>query len=159
MRIRTLAMVTVATTLLLVGSATTGSAQQMPGHDMSAMMAGPHHTLALAYHESLAAFARGLQGSLAKATSVDVSLVRPAVADMPRSVDMMQRHHQAQMARMTMMPDSAMRAMTGHGTALAGHLAALDAEVNTATPNRDKVLEHTAEILKIGADMHPRAKP
>ncbi len=172
-------MVAAATTLLIVGATATGMAQaptmapgNMPEHKagmhdmpgMSAMMAGPHHTLAMAYHDNLATFARALQ--VAKSKTVDLDLARPAVAEMRRSLDQMQQHHQAQM---TMMGDSTKQAMSAmmqhmetHLTTVAGHLTGLESEVNAATPDRDKVMEHVTEILKECAamsPMHPKAKP
>jgi hypothetical protein len=138
--------------------------QGMPG--MSGMMGGPHHVLAMAYRDNLATFARALQGQVTQSKTVDLDLARPAVAEMRRSFDQIQQHHQAQM---TMMGDTTKTPMSGmmqhmetHLTALAEHLTALEAEVNAGTPDPKKVSEHTTEILKECAGMSAmpaKAKP
>ena len=127
---------------------------------MSGMMEGPHHVLAMAYRDNLATFAKALQGQVAHSKTVDLDLARPAVAEMRRSFDQMQQHHQAQMTQMATMGDStkarmagAMQHMETHLTALSEHLTALEAEVNAGTPDPKKVSDHTAEILKQCAGM------
>jgi hypothetical protein len=167
--------------LLMSGATATGMAQtpspppgKMPQHQenmpgmpgMSGMMGGPHHVLAMAYRDNLATFARALQGQVAPLKTVNLDLARPAVAEMRRSFDQMQQHHQAQM---TMMGDSTKPAMSGtmqymktHLTALSEHLTALESEVNASTPDPKKVSEHTTEILKQCAGMSAipaKAKP
>lgn len=136
----------------------------MPG--MSGMMEGPHHALAMAYGGSLVAFARALEGQVTHSTTVNLDLARPAVAEMRRSFDQMQQHHQAQMTMMGDQPKpamaGAMQHMETHATALSEHLTALEAEVNTNTPDPKKVSEHTREILKHCAGMSgmpAKAKP
>ncbi len=169
-----------AATLFLVvsGVAATGMAQttkpspaKMPQHQegmkgMSDMIVGPHHVLAMAYRDNLATFARALRGQDTQSKTVDLDLARPAVAEMRRSFDQMQQHHQAQM---TMMGDRArppmpptMQNMKTHLTALGEHLTALESEVNASTPDARKVSEHTTEILKQCAAMSAmsaKAKP
>jgi cytochrome c556 len=167
--------------LLMSGAAATGMAQapapphsKMPRHQegmkgmqgMSDMMGGPHHVLAMAYRDNLAAFARALQGQVTQSKTVNLDLARPAVAEMRRSFDQMLQHHQAQM---TMLGDSTKPAMSGtmrhmetHLTALGEHLMALESEVNASTPDPKKVSEHTTEILEQCAGMSampPKAKP
>lgn len=161
--------------LLMGGVAATGLAQaptpppgKMPQHTeamkgmqgMTGMMGAPHHVLAMAYRDNLATFAKALQGQVAHSKTVDLDLARPAVAEMRRSFDQMQQHHQAQMTQMAMMGDStkapmagAMQHMETHLTALSEHLTALEAEVNAGTPDPKKVSDHTAEILKQCAGM------
>ncbi len=163
---------TVAAALLILGAATSAMAQtpppppgKMPEHPepmkdmqgMSGMMAGPHHVLAMAYRDNLATFARALQRQVAQAKTVDLDLARPAVAEMRRSLDQMQQHHQAQMA---MMQDHSMPSMSAtrqdmatHLAALGAHLTALESEVNASAPDPKKVTEHTTEILKQCAGM------
>jgi cytochrome c556 len=161
----------IATTL---AQTTTPSPAKMPQHQepmkgmqgMSGMMEGPHHVLAMAYHDNLATFARALRTQVTQSKSVNLELARPAVSEMRRSFDQMKQHHQAQMA---MMSDQTKPAMSGtiqqmesHMTALGEHLTALESEVNAGTPDPKKVSEHTTEILKQCADMsamHGKAKP
>ncbi len=162
--------------LLMSGATATGMAQtptpppgKMPQHQegmpgMSGMMGGPHHVLAMAYRENLATFARALQGQVTQSKIVNLDLARPAVAEMRRSFDQMQQHHQAQM---TMMGDQTKPPMSGtmqhmetHLTALSEHLTALESEVNASTPDPKKVSEHTTELLKQSAGMSAMpAKP
>jgi hypothetical protein len=132
--------------------------QDMNGmQDMRGMMVGPHHVLAMAYRDNLATFARALRSQLAQSKVMDLDLARPAVAEMRRSFDQMQQHHQAQMTMMASHPDSsmsgAMQRMEAHLTALGDHLAALESEVNASTPDPEKVSEHTTEIMKECAGM------
>lgn len=183
MKTRQHSLVLAAATLLLVmgGVTATGMAQttkpspaKMPQHQedmkgmqgMSDMMGGPHHVLAMAYRDNLATFARALRGQDTQSKTVNLDLARPAVAEMRRSFDQMQEHHQAQM---TMMGDRAkppmsqtMQNMKTHLTALGEHLTALESEVNASTPDARKVSEHTTEILKQCAAMSAKsakAKP
>ena len=156
--------------LLMSGAAATAQAPtpppgKMPQHQegmkgmegMSSMMGGPHHVLAMAYRDNLATFARALQGQVARSKTVDLDLARPAVAEMRRSFDQMQQHHQAQM---TMMAEHAKPPMSGsmqhmetHVSALSEHLTALEAELNAGPPDPKKVTEHTTGILKQVAGM------
>lgn len=127
---------------------------------MSGMMEGPHHVLAMAYHDNLVTFARALKTQVTQSTSVNLEIARPAVTEMRRSFEQMKQHHQAQM---TMMGDPSKAQMTGqskaqmtemmkkmetHIAALDQHLTALETEVNASSPDPRKVSEHTTEILK-----------
>ena len=140
---------------------------KMPPHreGMHDMMGTPHHVLAMAYHANLSTFAKVLQEQVTNSKTVDLDLARPVLAEMRRSFEQMQQHHQAQMTQMPMMVDSTkgqMQHMETHLTALGKHLAALDSEVNADTPDLKKVLDTTAEILKQCAGMaamHAKDKP
>ena len=152
--------------LLMSGAAATGMAQtpapaKMPQHQegmkgmrgMSGMMGEPHHVLAMAYRDNLATFAQALRGQVNQSKTVNLDLARPAVAEMKRSFDQMQQHHQAQMAMMGDSPkpemSEAMEHMKAHLTALDKHLSALESEVNAGTPDPEKVSEHASEILRL----------
>ena len=141
---------------------------------MGGMMSGPHHALAMAYGENLAAFARAVNVDAKRSNMVNVELARPATAEMRRSFDQMKTHHQAQMAAagsMTMdssamsrsarrdsmmkksMPNHSaqmmkMDDMQAHMTSIETHLGMLESEVAANSPNATKVVAHTAEILK-----------
>ena len=163
--------------LLMSGATTTGMAQtpkpssdKMPQHPegmkamgdmpgMSSMMEGPHQVLAMAYRDNLVTFARAVRGRDSSAKAVNLDLVRPAVAEMRRSFDQMLQHHKAQMAMMGAPTDPAMAGkmpdMETHLTAIREHLAALESEVNTGTPDPTKISEHTSAILKQCAGMSP----
>lgn len=124
---------------------------------MSGMMGGPHHVLAMAYRDNLATFARALGGQVTQSKTVNLDLARPAVAEMRRSFDQMQQHHQAQKAMMAdhMTPpmSETMQRMETQLTALGEHLTALESEVGAAAPDPKKVSGHTSAILKQCADM------
>ena len=100
---RQLSMVAAAAmlaTVLTIGTAVTGMAQTpTPSHDkmsqhkdgkpgmkdmhgMSGMMTGPHHVLAMAYHQNLATFAKSLHEQTMQASSVNVEFARAAVTEM-----------------------------------------------------------------------------
>ena len=137
-----------------------------PGHEgMSGMMGGPHHAMAMAYGDNLATFARTLRDQVAQSKTVDLDLARPAVAEMRRSFESIQQHHQAHMALMGPADSTMLRMMHHMDSAMAGvgkHLTELEAEVNSAAPDPRKVTEHVTEILKHCDGMsgiHGKAKP
>lgn len=80
---------------------------------MQGVMTGPHHALAMAYGENLATFARAVHADAVRSNMVSTELVRPATAELRRSLEQMKAHHQAQMStvgttmRMPMAKDSA----------------------------------------------------
>ena len=172
------ALATAGLMALVLGAATTSASAQDPKpargerpmqHEgMRSMMVQPHHVLAMAYRDNLVTFAHAVQNQGTRMKTVNLTLVRPAVAEMRRSFDQMRQHHQAQQAAMgdsTMMPrgmrgDSAKKAMapmmedmTRHLTAIEGHLAALETEVKSDAPDAARVTEHTSAILKESAGM------
>ena len=136
------------------------------GHEgMSGMMNGPHHGMAMAYRDNLATFARTLRDQVTQSKAVDLDLARPAVAEMRRSFDSIQQHHQAHMATMGT-ADSTMRRMMHHMdsamAAVGKHLTALEAEVNGSSPDPRKVTERASEILKLCdgmSGMHGQGNP
>lgn len=164
--------------LLLAGTSAPVSAQatkpaktRMPEHEgattgMAAMMASPHHRLAMAYRDNLATFARVLQKQVQQSRTVDVSLARPAVTEMRRSFEQMREHQQAHMTTMADHPDTPMsgmmKQMEERRASLNDHLIALESAVNASAPDRQAVSEHTAEVLKHCVAMSPmaaKAKP
>lgn len=172
------ALATVGLMALVLGGATTSATAQDPKPEragrpmhqdgMQGMRGQPHHVLAMAYRDNLVSFARAVEGPGTRMKTVDLTIVRPAVAEMRRSFDQMRQHHQAQQAAMgdsTMMPmgmrgDSAKKSMatmmkdvTRHLTAIDGHLTALETEVKGDAPDAAKVTEHTSAILKESAGM------
>ncbi len=130
---------------------------------MKGMMEGPHQVLAMAYRDNLVTFAHTIARKGGETPAVNLDVARPAVAEMRRSYDQIQQHHQAHMAMMT---DAAkgsmaetMEHMTKHLAALGQHLTALESELNAATPDPKDVAEHTREILKECdgmSTMHPK---
>jgi polyhydroxyalkanoate synthesis regulator phasin len=164
-------LATIAAAFLIVSGATAISQQgqsgippsskqskgKMPKHQqgmmgMSAMKQEPHHVLAMAYQDNLVNFAKALRHHAAEAKTVNPEFARAAVAEMKRSFDQMQEHHQEHMKTMdekmkAQMADM-MKQMDAHHSAIREHLAALDKEVQTSAPDAKGVSEHVAEILK-----------
>lgn len=172
------ALATVGLMALVLGGTTTSATAQdhkparagrpMQQHGMQGMMGQPHHLLAMAYRDNLVTFAQAVEGPGTQMKTVNLTLVRPAVAEMRRSFDQMRLHHQHQHAAMsdsTTMPmamrgDSAKKSMatmmadmTRHLAAIDGHLTALEAEVKGDAPDAASVSAHAAAILKESAGM------
>ncbi len=120
--------------------------------DMSAMKQEPHHLLAMAYKDNLVNFAKALRHHAADAKAVNPEFARTAVAEMKRSFDQMQQHHQDHMKTMdekmkAQMADM-MKQMDAHHSAIQEDLAALDKEVQTSAPDSKSISKYVAEILK-----------
>jgi hypothetical protein len=119
---------------------------------MSAMRKEPHHLLAMAYKDNLVNFAKALRQQAAVTKTVNPEFARAAVAEMRRGFDQMQQHHQDHMKTMdekmkAQMADM-MKQMDAHHLAIKEHLAALDKEVQTSTPDAKSISKYVAEILK-----------
>lgn len=119
-------------------------------HDQMMMAKGPHHALAMAYHQNLAAFAKALHEQTAGAASVNAEFARAAVAEMRRSFDLIKQHHQEHMK--TMSPEmhakmgGMMQKMETHQAELNSQLGALEQEVKSATPDGKKVSSLAASV-------------
>ena len=112
-------------------------------HDQMMMANEPHHVLAMAYHQNLAAFAKALHEQTARASSVNVEFARAAVTEMRRSFDQMKQHHQEHMRTMSTemhtKMSGMMQQMETHQTELNNQLTALEQGVQSATPDPKKV--------------------
>ncbi len=134
-------------------------------HMMMEMAKEPHHILAMAYHQNLAAFAQALHEHTVKAGSVNVEFARAATTEMRRSFDQMNRHRQDHMHAMsaemhTKMADM-MKQMETHHTELNNQLTALEQEVQAATPDAKKVSSLAASVhthLDAMSKMHEGGK-
>jgi polyhydroxyalkanoate synthesis regulator phasin len=164
-------LATIAATILMVSGAAASSQQEhsgmppssqqsqdtMPQHqqgmmDMSAMMREPHHVLAMAYKDNLVNFAKALHHEANQTEPINPEFARAAVAEMKRSFDQMQQHHQDHMKTMdekmkAQMADM-MKQMDAHHSAIQEHLDALDKEVHTSAPDSKSIATHVAELLK-----------
>ena len=150
-------LATIAAAILIV-SAVAATSQQKPGEmphgkmDMSAMKQEPHHLLAMAYRDNLVNFANALRQQAAAAATVNPEFARAAVAEMKRSFDQMQKHHQDHMKTMdeNMKAQMAekMKQMDAHHSAIQDFLAALDKEAQTSAPDSKSISKYVAEILK-----------
>jgi len=119
-------------------------------HDQMMMANEPHHVLAMAYHQNLAAFAKALHEQTARASSVNVEFARAAVTEMRRSFDQMKQHHQEHMqtmsAEMHTKMSGMMQQMETHQTELNTQLTALEQEIQSATPDAKKVSTLAASV-------------
>ncbi len=122
-------------------------------HDrmVMAMANEPHHVLAMAYHQNLATFAKALHEQTARASSVNVKFARAAVAEMRRSYDQMNAHHQEHMQTMSAevktKMSGMMKQMETHRSELNAQLMALEQEVQSATADPKKVSTLAASVL------------
>jgi hypothetical protein len=119
-------------------------------HDHMMMVTEPHHVLAMAYHQNLAAFAKALHEQTASEGPLNIDFARTAVSEMRRSFDQMKQHHQEHMAGMSAemraKMDAKMGATSGmmekmqtHQADMNTQLTALEQEVNSASPDAKKV--------------------
>lgn len=120
--------------------------------DMAQMMREPHHALAMAYHESMAVFAKALRQHAEQNNAVNGDFARDALAEVRRDFDQMERHQQEHMKTMTAemrsQMDAMMKQMEAHHAKIRENLEALEKETAVETPNRARVAELTAEMLK-----------
>ena len=127
----------------------------VPQHDMSPDMAAmarePHHLLAMAYHESMAAFARALQIGAEGTSSLDGAFARDAVAEIRRSFDLMERRHQSHMETMSgatrAQMEALMKDMEPRHARIKEHLVALERETAVSNPDPKVILEHARALL------------
>lgn len=147
--------------LLLCGATTNGMGQtssppagKTPGrqHNMKrleGLPGGSHHAQAMAYRDTLATLARALGAQVRGATTVNLDLVRPQVAEIRRRLGQIQEHHHLQMS---MVGDQAKPDRMEHFETrlaeLAEDLTALESEVNAGTPDSKKVAAEATEIVK-----------
>ena len=129
------------------------SGKKSPGMmDTSAMKQEPHHVLAMAYKENLENFAKALRHEAGQTKPINPEFARAAVAEMKRSFDQMQEHHQDHMKTMSDQMKAQMadltKQMDAHNAAIGEYLAALDKEVQTAAPDAKSVLKDVDGILK-----------
>jgi cytochrome c556 len=138
-------------------SQSTTQGKKAMSHDQMSMANEPHHVLAMAYHQNLAAFAKVLQKHAAGANSVNVGFARAAVTEMRRSFDQMKRHHQEHMqtmsADMHTRMSGMMKQMVTHQAELNGDLTALEQEVRLSTPDAKRVSRLAASVHSHGTSM------
>lgn len=130
--------------------ATTPHAKGEPGHDMKMMRREPHHLLAMAFHQSLANFAKALGEGTKHSGTVNSEFVRTAVTEMRRDYDAMKQHHQAHVLTMSAevkaQMDTMMPVMMEHQAQVNKALTALEQEVLLATPDAKKIGTLAASI-------------
>lgn len=116
-------------------------------HDHMMMATEPHHVLAMAYHQNLAAFAKALHEQTASEGPLNIDFARTAVSEMRRSFDQMKQHHQEHMAGMSAEMRAKMEAKTSgmmekmqaRQADMNTQLTALEEEVRSASPDAKRV--------------------
>jgi hypothetical protein len=120
--------------------------------NMSAMMQEPHHQLAMAYKQNLENFAKALRDEAAKTATVNSEFARAAVAEMKRSFDLMQQHHQDHMKtiddKMKAHMSDMMKQMEAQDAAIKEALVGLDKEVQKSAPDSKAISQYVDDILK-----------
>ena len=118
-------------------------AKMSMSHDRMKMASEPHHVLAMAYHQNLAAFAKALHEQTTTAGPLNLDFARAAVSEMRRSFDQMKQHHQEHMKGMSTEMHTKMSGMMekmGTGQAeMNTQLTDLEQELLSTTPDAKKV--------------------
>ena len=132
-------------------SATQGMKTMSHDHSDHMMMANEaHHVLAMAYHQNLVTFAKALHEQTEHASTVNVEFARTAVSEMRRSFGEMKLHHEEHVKTMSAEMHKKMsemrKQMETHHTELITILAALEKEVQSATPDAKKVSTLAASV-------------
>jgi hypothetical protein len=120
--------------------------------NMSKMTSEAHLVIAMAYHESVVAFAKALRQHIEQAGAVNGDFARSMVAEIRRGIDQMGRYHQEHLDALT--PEmrgqlSAMvKQMEPHHAQMKEQLEALERETGGDQIDRRRVAQHTAELIK-----------
>lgn len=119
--------------------------------DMSKMMQEPHQLLMMAHHVSMAAFAKALSRHSEGTGAVNSDFARDAVAEIRRNFDQMMRHQQqhtqAMGAEARSKMDAMMKQMEQHHGKMKEHLEALERETGSEHPDRQRVAQHTGQLV------------
>jgi polyhydroxyalkanoate synthesis regulator phasin len=129
-------------------------------HEHMKMASEPHHVLAMAYHQNLAAFAKALHEQTTPAGPLNLDFARAAVSEMRRSFDQMKQHHQEHMKGMSTEMHAKMSGMMEkmgtHQAEMNTQLTDLEQELLSATPDAkkvstlaDRVHKHLVEMAKM----------
>lgn len=121
-------------------------------HDQMKMASEPHHVLAMAYHQNLAAFSKALHEQTMNAGPLNLEFARAAVSEMRRSFDQMKQHHQEHMKGMSADKHAKMTGMMekmGSGQAeMNTQITDLEQELRAATPDAKKVSDLAGRLHK-----------
>lgn len=120
--------------------------------EMSSMMNEPHHALARAYMENIGTFAKTLRHQAEGSSPLNAQFARAAVAEIKRSLDRMEEHHQEHMKMMSEEMRSHMAAMMKdmemHRSMLKDAVSALEKDVRADQPDSKQVAADSANLLK-----------
>ena len=125
--------------------------------DMSAMMNEPHHVLARAYMENIGTFAKALRDQAQGSSPLNADFARAAIAEIRRSLDEMEKHHQEHMqgmsADMKTHMAAMMKDMEAHRTKLKAAVAALEKDIQASPLVAKQVAADSADLVKHLDDM------
>ena len=131
---------------------------------MAMMMKSPHHMLMTAHMKSMSEFARALRDQAVKPEPLDVEFARAAVAQLRHNLDAMEAIHQKHMETMSAEMKSKMQMMMDKmekkGAMPKDLVSALEADVQSATPDSKQVAAHANALLKhfgMMSKMHGKA--
>jgi hypothetical protein len=154
-----LALLTFALTRAMAAPPSTAHQQAaMPAmqHDMSKMdMAGmktnAHHVLAMAYMQNIRIFATALRTHAEGSGPLNTKLAREIVAEIDRSVDQVEKHHEAHVKSMSteMRANMAamMKMMDMHLSMIDDAVDVLSKDVRASQPDAKQVAAHAGELL------------
>jgi len=135
----------------------TQSGQKKPGmagmkSEMSKMMKSPHHLLMTAHMKSMSGFARTLRDQAVKPAALDVEFARANVAELRHKLDAMEAIHQKHMdgmnAEMKAKMQTMMEKMDKERSVVKDQVSALEADVQSNTPDSKQVAAHANALLK-----------
>jgi hypothetical protein len=120
--------------------------------DMSKMMNEPHHALAMAYMRTIGTFAKTLHDQAEGSSPLNAKFARAAVAEIKRSLDLMEEHHGEHMKMMSEEMRSHMAAMMKdmemHRSMLKDAVSALEKDVRADQLDSKQVAADSANVLK-----------
>jgi hypothetical protein len=120
--------------------------------DMSSMMNEPHHALAMAYMQNIGTFAKALHDQAEGSSPLSAKFASAAVAEITRSLDQMQEHHEEHMKMMSDEMRSHMTAMMKdmetHRSMLKDAVSALEKDVRADQLDSKQVAADSANLLK-----------
>ncbi|MEP7212535.1 MAG: hypothetical protein ABI791_05650 [Acidobacteriota bacterium] len=138
--------------------------EPMAPMDMSAMHKDGHHSMMMAYHQNVAAFARALVEMSAGGKVENVDLARAALAEIKHSIEKAEAIHSthmsmgkmdaASMEKMKPMMDK----MEADKAEVKAHVQALDAALQAAAPDAAAVNMHATQLLQKVEMMMPPDK-
>jgi hypothetical protein len=115
-----------------------------------AMVNEPNYVLAMAYHESMCAFADALNGQTVGGGAVDVDFARAAVVEMRRSFDQMKKYNEEYMetisAEVRAQSATTMQTLETQRADLNAQLTLLETEVKLDKPDAKKVATLAAGV-------------
>lgn len=161
---RAISVTVMALSIAAVGAIATAAEHKSHSSMAKGMAHDPHHALAMAYHHNLETFTKALRDQTAGTQSVNPEFARAAVAEMRRSLDQMKQHRQQCMQAMSAEMQAKMKAkmeqMGPHETQVTDQLAALEQEVQLATPESKNISKLASSIvahLDAMSKMHHRS--